>query len=477
MSRKPLPNPNPEKPWPPDVKKQSGLRERTVRTSAGETRIVVQTREYKLITPLFGGGIEPGANDLDNLIRGPEIRGQLRFWWRAIRGGQPEFEGKLEKMKAREDEIWGTASNTSNQREVDELKKEQEKQAWNGSVQIEVEVPKDGQGQPIKPFKLVLKNGKYKISSDNGIPGYAAFPLRPPEEEVKRMGQDTPLAELRQNVEFSLRITFPEKWTDDVLASLWAWETFGGVGARTRRGFGALLLEKIDGKSVEDENLPPADSQRAEAWLKTQLLAYKNTNGETFPANVPHLEATINSRVPGPFLHPQDAWNELIGRLYRFRQKRVDSRGYPSLFGKSLWPEANALRRRLHPDWKQIRTPDKFPRAAFGLPLVFHLAHEHPAQTITLQNLEDGSERWASRLILKPIPCQEKQFLGLAMVLDGSELPEETLALTRDGGTWQTISKEQTQINPGELPELNQILGKETDILRAFLKFLSNGGN
>lgn len=63
------------------------------------------------------------------------------------------------------------------------------------------------------------------------------------------------------------------------------------------------------------------------------------------------------------------------------------------------------------------------------------------------------------------------------MVLDGSELPEETLALTRDGGTWQTISKEQTQINPGELPELNQILGKETDILRAFLKFLSNGGN
>ena len=81
----------------------------------GGTEVIVQTRQYRLVTPLFGGGATAGANDPDYLIRGTEIRGQLRFWWRAIRGGQPAFQGSLIKMKAREDEIWGAASNTKQQ--------------------------------------------------------------------------------------------------------------------------------------------------------------------------------------------------------------------------------------------------------------------------------------------------------------------------------------------------------------------------
>jgi CRISPR/Cas system CMR-associated protein Cmr1 (group 7 of RAMP superfamily) len=41
-----------------------------------------------LITPLFGGGAEPGRPDEDFPIRGTAIRGQLEFWWRATRGTQ-----------------------------------------------------------------------------------------------------------------------------------------------------------------------------------------------------------------------------------------------------------------------------------------------------------------------------------------------------------------------------------------------------
>ena len=50
--------------------------------------LMTQTRSYELMTPLFGGGAKPGRADSDLVIRGSGIRGQLRFWWRACRGGQ-----------------------------------------------------------------------------------------------------------------------------------------------------------------------------------------------------------------------------------------------------------------------------------------------------------------------------------------------------------------------------------------------------
>jgi len=79
------------------------------RRAAGKTiALVTLVRRYQLITPLFGGGVEPGVADPVTLIRGPEIRGHLRFWWRACRGGQ--FGGSLTRMKEAEDLLWGAAS-------------------------------------------------------------------------------------------------------------------------------------------------------------------------------------------------------------------------------------------------------------------------------------------------------------------------------------------------------------------------------
>src|SRR6266545_8104236 len=72
---------------------------------------VTQEREYELITPLFGGGVEPGEADPVTTIRATEIRGHLRFWWRATRGGQ--FDGDLQEMKKAEDRLWGAASSSN----------------------------------------------------------------------------------------------------------------------------------------------------------------------------------------------------------------------------------------------------------------------------------------------------------------------------------------------------------------------------
>src|SRR5262245_19615123 len=70
-----------------------------------------QVHEYELMTPLFGGGVETQHADPVTIVRATEVRGQLRFWWRATRGGQ--FGEDLAKMKKAEDTLWGSTSQAS----------------------------------------------------------------------------------------------------------------------------------------------------------------------------------------------------------------------------------------------------------------------------------------------------------------------------------------------------------------------------
>src|SRR5258707_1039102 len=93
--------------------------------------IIIQEREYELITPLFGGGVEKQVADPVTLIRGTEIRGHLRFWWRACRGGQ--FGGDLAKMKEAEDNLLGKAN-----------KKNEAGLSLDNTVQIVVETLHEG---------------------------------------------------------------------------------------------------------------------------------------------------------------------------------------------------------------------------------------------------------------------------------------------------------------------------------------------
>jgi CRISPR-associated protein Cmr1 len=75
--------------------------------------MITEIREYQLITPLFGGGVEPNTPDPVTTIRATEIRGHLRFWWRATRGGQFKT---IKELKEAEDIIWGAASKVGYER-------------------------------------------------------------------------------------------------------------------------------------------------------------------------------------------------------------------------------------------------------------------------------------------------------------------------------------------------------------------------
>src|SRR6266542_41064 len=350
-----------------------------------------QTREYELITPLFGGGVEPGVADPVTTIRATEIRGHLRFWWRATRGGQ--FNGDLEKMKEVEDAIFGAASSGDSSHE--------------SSVTI----------------KVAVKNAGQTFSKDrNGVDvyhpqsdcGYAAFALR-----------QMSAPELRRGIRFSLKIGYPKKLETkkekksvqidsekEIGAALWAWDTFGGIGARTRRGFGSIKLLSVNGNAVAY----PDNSDRVNKQISEKLAEYRDL--EEFPDDVPQI---LHFQIYGRVKEPEQVHLELINLVKGFRQDRGGNK-----FGRSRWPEADEIRRLTRSGSLTRSNVSAFPRAYLGLPIMFEFASEKWRVPKTTLQSRRGT-RLASPLLLRPYPVGTDKAIGLIVELDG------TLGVIEDG--------------------------------------------
>jgi CRISPR-associated protein Cmr1 len=418
------------------------------RTAKSEISSIRQIREYELITPLFGGGTETQKTDPVSAIRVPSIRGQLRFWWRAIRGGQ--FAGDLKALKKMEDEIFGAAS------------------AGEGNPSlIQIALLDCSVGSEDRPFEVVggktdsaRSRGKIQPRKGSLVHPYAAFTLQPKAEDAV-VGMDT--LSVKTNVSFKLSVVFPESIAEEIEAAIWSWETFGGIGARTRRGFGSLHLLRLDGQNVPSLKISEAE-ERIKKRLDDFLLETQ------FPSDIPHLSKNPLWRITTNHRDAIEAWTYLIERLRQFRQYRKDSEGDLSSFGKSQWTEPDAIRHRAEIASKP--SIDKFPRAQFGLPIIFHMYHDHIEAT--LKGLASGKqkavERLSSPLILRPLKCADGA-VGLALVLDTPRIPPSGLILDMAGSS-DEVSSELEPLEARELTKRLELLRNKTDVLEAFLETL-----
>jgi CRISPR-associated protein Cmr1 len=392
---------------------------------------VRQTREYKLITPLFGGGVAPAEADPVTVIRGTEVRGHLRFWWRACRGGQ--FNGDLGQMKEAEDKLWGAAST--------------EKRPRASRVQIEVKILDPG-----RPFIVHDRRGNRVDISHFGSPySYAAFPLE--------AGQT-----VQEEVHFELKLAFP-KTVDgiEVEATLWAWETFGGIGGRTRRGFGALECISINGVAQP----VPAYEQVSE-HLRHELD--KHVISGMFPLGVPHLTPAVEYKITSEYSGPLVAWRNLLQALKRFRQARNPGTA-PNRPGRSRWPEPDAIRRKTGQRARQHSQPissiEKFPRAAFGLPIVFHFKDQRQGDPSTTVLQGADFDRLASPLVLRPVACAGGKAVGIALILETPREPPGGLVLKDVPGP----TRVDRTLTPSEARQIQPLRGN-VDVLKAFLDTL-----
>jgi CRISPR-associated protein Cmr1 len=414
-----------------------------------ESDRITQTRKYKLITPLFGGGVRPRENDTSKLIRETSVRGQLRFWWRAMRG-----TGSIAEMKKREDAIFGSGGENAQQ----------------SKVLVVVNVNNRGASEKI--FDTGGKNPK-PLDKWKQV-AYAAFALQPTNEDPQQK-------EIRVGVEFTLEISFPQNLKDDIEAALWAWETFGGIGGRTRRGFGALeLLEATEnGKSID---IRKYNTATVEQQIKDDLQKHLSPNKNADTNQFPRLSATVSFKTKAA-ANATEAWKYAIEKLKNFRQVR-DIDPQTKRPHRNKWSEPDELRRiflkhkrgaRLKHE--PIRNINKFPRAEFGLPIVFHFQRDEGIEKdFTLQGAKSEKiERLASPLILRPLKCDDR-VVSLALILNAPRAPKGGLEVYFGKEFSERVNSD--RLEKSEADELTrnglgkQLAGK-TDVLQAFLDFFA----
>jgi CRISPR-associated protein Cmr1 len=309
---------------------------------------VSKTCIIKVITPIFGGGAEAGVNDPVTLIRPSSIRGHLRFWWRATRGAQ---FNSVEALRQREGEIWGTTKNPS-------------------PVNIAV--------KPVKRRDKRRPDNYYGFDQ-YGPEAYVLFSAKQNENELCKEGvmfslelwwlTHERLQELRRKEnEERLKARQPplpdvEDIGPDIEAAVWAWVNFGGIGARTRRGFGALFCE----------DFAPFSADGIGEWFKSGCKEYG------LDGTIPLVEWPLLTKPPlirSGASTPLEAWSQAVSLMRDFRQGSVGRNG------RSLWPEADSLRaitgEGQYRDSVTLPGPinsesdTAFPRAELGLPIVFH---------------------------------------------------------------------------------------------------------
>jgi CRISPR-associated protein Cmr1 len=347
----------------------------------------------ELITPMYGGGVEAGVNDRDFPIRAASIRGQLRFWWRATRGAKCKT---IKALYDAESEIWGNTEIPSPTRIVvcgATPLNDRSFRKMNNTETV------NGRPRP-RPFGF----------DQYGNEAYALFPAKNNKNDI-----------LREGYSFELKVTCKSAHRDDVMCALWAWANFGGLGARTRRGCGALYCEKFAPERVSEEDLND--------WLRGKINEYGLSQGDGVWPSLSQILFNSNQPVGQAII----AWASAIGAIKEFRQG-VNLGRNPGAEknrpGRSRWPEPDTLRRLVGPVCSRHKAsdsiPDGFPRAAFGLPIIFHFVCDCCTDS-ELRPL--GKNRMASPVILRPLKTQNGQCAPMAVLLKAPEPKDLELKL------------------------------------------------
>jgi CRISPR-associated protein Cmr1 len=385
----------------------------------------------RTIAPVLGGGAVTRRVEREGPVRVPGIRGQLRFWWRALHVHEHETPAELARREA---ELWGGMGRD----------REQPKRSL---VDVWVQ---DAQGRPdereVRP----------------GMPGfYALWPARGQrkgerviEDEAERWAPD---------LRFRLCVRAPRgQVMEDVQRTLRAWLLFGGIGSRTRRGLGSLTV--VDGDRREWLPVQPTQAELA------RLLG----RNISFAGDRPWEQAHDTPALDGALLHWGKAqssgelvWQQALGWLSEFRQGAPkpgsqSDRRYarepapkedPQRPGRSHWPEPDKVRLLSGKDspWTHeiVHTSETmaWPRASFGLPIVGQFQQQPRKRDPGPRYVEPDNfeirwriqgepgtrDRLASPLIVKAMPLADGQCVPVALWLFRGYPRDAEVVLCRKG--------------------------------------------
>ncbi|RDI95594.1 type III-B CRISPR module RAMP protein Cmr1 [Meiothermus sp. QL-1] len=326
---------------------------------------------------MFGGSAIPREVDRENPVRAASVRGHLRFWWRATAGAR---YATAEELFRAEEEIWGSAERY-------------------GRVALRV-VEQRGE-QEVRPSDLVPDRGTARTGP------MERFFLHPFNENKR---ENTPEAFGLQSVAFTLELTLnlAESEKEHLRRAIRAWIAFGGIGARTRRGVGALEV-------TEDlKDWLPSSPEQLREWFSVQPP--KEVCHTTLAGAVVRLGPARRPEAKDPY-KGHAAWREL-GRFWaRFRKghfvedpKTNETMAYTPMAG-GKWLDHQTLLAFQHGQ-KQIALAKPY----LGLPIVYQRLGK--SFSGTLEAVHTGGRRMASPVILKPIVFADGSIRPAVIILN-----------------------------------------------------------
>lgn len=206
---------------------------------------------FSVITPMFIGDAQQQANS----VYPQSVKGALRFWWRALMWGECRAQTKdditaLKELHKQEASLFGSLPDNPDYttEAAFSLRVRGDRVTHN---QLETNWPEGG----------------------NSASGYLGMGLWADNKNPHRQG----FPKLGQPYKFELVLTLNEHITDTQRAQLkqavQLLGLFGGLGSRSRRGFGSIQLSQLDGNDVHAFTNQETYQQTADALLQQATSA------------------------------------------------------------------------------------------------------------------------------------------------------------------------------------------------------------
>lgn len=168
---------------------------------------------------MFLAGADQGKAEL----RAASIKGLMRFWWRAL-----QAESDIEKLRNRESQIFGS-SDEGVGGSTFAIRISNTTQIQPSSTRL----PNNNQIHAVT-FRSQRQNRNITIN----ILEYLAYgPFNPQERRLRPY--------IPANAKFDLILSYENNHIDEVLKAICAFSLFGGIGSRSRNGFGSICIANL----------------------------------------------------------------------------------------------------------------------------------------------------------------------------------------------------------------------------------------
>ncbi|HUZ26623.1 MAG TPA: type III-B CRISPR module RAMP protein Cmr1 [Streptosporangiaceae bacterium] len=395
------------------------------------------TLTLEVTTPLFNGGADPDGEAgfrpvTEPGVRVASLRGAMRFWFRALAGTVAGPD--LALLARMEEAVFGGPQAASPVK----MRISSQSPASRNITPKFIQVP----GRP--------GGAGRHAGSGRSAPG-AGRGLSQGRDDGKwliyLLGQglaDAAARELRRSfvepgkgIAVDFRLSGNEAVDSLAIASLWLLCAYGGLGARTRRGFGGLAIigatGPLPGEWTPESVLSPGlDHFQGLTclWPQSQMTLWQLYLTDLPGVEVPEPggEEAWTTRPSYPVLsrrwapaalrqggNPEPDWTRVLGyagEQYRWFRAQEDAPGVP------YRPQIKT------PEWRNVtgRGDNRFALGALGLPIVF----KKEGPTVHADHMERGKPvplRRASPLWLRAVSDERKRWRLFSYAFQAEFLP------------------------------------------------------